>query len=71
MVIMEGNSKEVFMSKRPIISSLVGGALLASAGLAAVRFLYLKETKEDLASLPYPPEKPLTWKNFFKNYRPR
>ena len=57
--------------KRPIIASLIGGAVVASiaAGLTAVRLQYMRETKDELSTLPYGgPEKPLTWKNFFKNY---
>ena len=56
------------MAKRSFFSSVVGGVLVASVGLAAIRLLYLKEAKDELDSLPYPPVKPLTWKNFFKNY---
>ena len=57
--------------KRPIIASLIGGAVVASiaAGLTAVRLQYMRETKDELSILPYGgPENPLTWKNFFKNY---
>ena len=56
------------MAKHSILSSLVGGILVASVGLAAIRLRYLKEMKEELNILPYPPVKSLTWKNFFKNY---
>jgi len=56
--------------KRPVLSSIVGGAILASAAaLTAVRLQYMKETKKDLNSLPYPPVKALSWKNFFWNYK--
>ena len=55
--------------KRPVIASLVGGVVVASlASLTALRLQYMKETKEELSTLPYGPENPLTWKNFFKNY---
>ena len=56
--------------KRPVLSSIIGGAVFVSAAaLTAIRFQYMKETKRDLDSLPYPPVRKLSWKNFFWNYK--
>ena len=61
--------KEGLPMKRPIVATLIGSVVAASlAGLAVFRIQYLKDTKEELDSLPYGAEKPLTWKHFFKNY---
>ena len=53
--------------KRPITLAIIGGAIAAST-IAAIRLLYLKETKETLDAIPYEKEKSLNWKHFFKNY---
>jgi len=53
--------------KRPVTLAIIGGAVAASA-VTAIRLVYLKETKESLESIPYEKKKPLSWKNFFKNY---
>ena len=56
------------MMKHPVLNSVLGGVVLASiAGLTAIRVQYMKEAKQDLDSLPYPPVKKLSWKNFFWN----
>ena len=56
--------------KHPVLNSVLGGVVLASIGaLTAIRIQYMKEAKEDLDSLPYPPVKKLSWKNFFWNYK--
>ena len=56
--------------KHPVLNSVLGGVVLASIGaLTAIRIQYMKEAKKDLDSLPYPPVKKLSWKNFFWNYK--
>lgn len=56
--------------KRPVLNSIVGGVMLvAIAALTTIRVQYMKEAKQDLDTLPYPPVKKLSWKNFFWNYK--
>jgi len=59
--------------KRSIVATLVSVTIAASlAGITATRLRYLRNTREELAALPYGgPKKPLTWKYFFKNYNGR
>lgn len=65
---MSFSLEDTQMKRRPVITALIGGTVVASvAALALKRYFVFKNLKEEITSIPWDKEE-VTWKHFFKKY---